>query len=272
MLKLIFVGYALILLALVFFEARLVYPGAYMDERAQWAPAADSAIQSVAYTADDQTHLQGRLLERPGSSGALLYLHGNGTRAKWLDARIQRFGERFNLHILAAEFRGFDGSETTPTEAGVIADAHAARAYLCKRYKLNPEDIVLYGRSLGGGVAAALAGHDGAKALILERTFDSLVDVAAGHYRWIPVRYLMNNRFDSIAYLERFTGPVIQIHGTQDQIVPIKHGKRLYAALVSEQKHWIEVEGLGHNDRLPDPNLAQIHKALNHLTSGKQAR
>jgi len=261
-LKIGLIFYGLLLIALVVFEARLVYPGAFMDANLARGVPHDSPVQLVRYPSAKDEPLHGHLLERPGARGALLYLHGNGTRSAWLDHRIRRFAERFDLHVLAAEFRGFDESGRTPTEQSIIADALAARDYLSQRYGINPAEIVLYGRSLGGGVAAALAGDGRAKALILERTFDSLVDVAAGHYPYFPVRYLMSNRFDSVARLKGFKGSVIQIHGTVDQVIPIRHGRGLFDSLTTPSKRWIQVEGLGHNDWLPDPALDRIVAAL----------
>jgi hypothetical protein len=198
----------------------------------------------------------------------MLYLHGNGTRSIWLDRRLERLGQAFDSHVLAAEFRGFDGSDFTPHESSVIEDAHAAHGYLCQRFAISPGDVVLYGRSLGGAVAAALAGQGGARTLILERTFDRMVDVAAEHYPWAPVRWIMRNRWDSVTRLAGFQGPVIQLHGTDDSIVPMIHGRRLFYSLTTTQKVWIQVEGLGHNDWLADPDQARIVEALERFKHG----
>ncbi|MDF1836651.1 MAG: alpha/beta hydrolase [Planctomycetota bacterium] len=258
--------YGALVAALVLFEARLVYPGAYMDSNRIPHAQVDSPVKLVAYESSEGQALQGHMLERRGAQGVLLYLHGNGTRAAWLEPRIRRFAERFNMHVLAAEFRGFDKSDFTPTEQSVIADAISARRYLCHRFGIEPDGIVLYGRSLGGGVAAALAAEGGAEAVILERTFDRLVDVAAGHYPWVPVGWVMGNRYDSIKRLARFAGPVIQLHGTEDRVVPMVHGRKLFESLTTPSKSWIQVEGLGHNDRLPDRELDLLVESLRKLT------
>lgn len=254
--------YVVLLLALVLFEARLVYPGAYMDNAAGPASQANSAVQTVRYQGAEQIHLQGRLLEIQDAQTVILYLHGNGTRSIWLNAHLERLSQRFGATILAAEFRGFDDNDHTPTETTVVADAQAARRYLGQRYNLKPDQILLYGRSLGGGVAAALAADGGAKAVILDRSFDSLVNVAAEHYPWAPVRFLMRNRYDSVARLLDYRGPVIQLHGTVDRVVPIAHARALHRKLGTLRKKWIEVKGLGHNDWLSDADLAQVVDAV----------
>ena len=113
------------------------------------------------------------------------------------------------------------------------------------------DEVILMGRSLGGGVAVALAAQDGAKALILENTFPCMADAAATHYPWLPVRLVMDNRYDSLSQIRRYSGPVLQSHGTSDDIVPIVLGRQLFAAVPSEAKRWIEFAGLGHNDAWP---------------------
>jgi len=261
-LKIVAALYALLLVALVFLEARMVYPGAYMDGNAGRTIPADSPVERIEYTGQDGQLLHGHLMERSGAKGALLYLHGNGTRSAWLDGRIRRLAARFDLHVLAAEFRGFDDLDWTPTEASIIEDAQTARDHLCQRFELDPSGIVLFGRSLGGGVAAALAAEGGARAVVLERSFDRLVDVAAGHYPLFPIRFLMRNRFDSVARLTDFQGPVIQLHGTADRVVPMDHGRRLFDSLTTPSKVWVQVEGLGHNDWLPDRELDHLVSAL----------
>ena len=104
----------------------------------------------------------------------------------------------------------------------------------------------------------AVASLGGAKALILERTFDRLVDVAAAKYPVLPVPFLMSNRYDSIAKLTAYKGPLIQLHGTADALIPIEHAERLFQSSRCQPRHWIAVEGLGHNDQLPATALGEI--------------
>jgi fermentation-respiration switch protein FrsA (DUF1100 family) len=129
-------------------------------------------------------------------------------------------------------------------------------------YQVRADEIILYGRSLGGGCAVALAADGGARALVLERTFDRLVDVAAAQYPVIPVQLLMRNRYDSLDRLPRYRGPLIQLHGTRDQLIPIDRGKRLFAAARSSRKHFIAVPGLGHNEQLPMDSLVELAECV----------
>ena len=281
------IAYATILLVLIGMETRLVYPGAFMNEpqpatafHASIVPSppvdvpvvnssaeqnaeqnAEPRIETVRYESTDGVTLRGRLLERGPDKEIVLYFHGNGTKAAWLDSWIQELSEQLDATVMAAEYRGFE-DDTDPTEKGVLADSLAARDFLCDRYQTKPKDIILYGESLGGGCAVAVASSGGAKALILDRTFDRMIDVAAGVYPFLPVRWVMRNRYDSVAKLTVYHGPLISIHGTDDELIPIEHGRRLYDSARCERKHWIEVDGLGHIGPLPPETMKELTQTL----------
>jgi fermentation-respiration switch protein FrsA (DUF1100 family) len=176
---------------------------------------------------------------------------------------LQRLASEFDANVMVAEFRGYADDEPKPDEAGVLADCRAARRFLMDAYDVTAKEIILYGRSLGGGCAVALAADGGAKALVLERTFDRLVDIAAGQYPYIPVNWLMRNRYDSVARIKQYDGPLIQLHGTTDQLIPIQNARRLYQASRSPMKRWIAVPGLGHNDLLSMNQLSKLADRVN---------
>ena len=109
---------------------------------------------------------------------------------------------------------------------------------------------MLLGRSLGGAVAVELAAEDGAAGLVLESTFTSVADMAAELYPWLPVRLLVRTRFDSLAKIKKYHGPVFVSHGDCDTIVPIAHGRRLFEA-ANEPKEFALIDGCDHNDPMP---------------------
>jgi hypothetical protein len=121
---------------------------------------------------------------------------------------------------------------------------------------------VLIGRSLGGGVAVALAAEQGAAALVLESTFSSLCDTAACQYPWLPVRWVMDNRYDSLTRIQEYSGPLLQCHGTEDSIVPIELARQLFDASPSRIKRWMEFPGLGHNSDWPGSYYATLAEFL----------
>ena len=267
--QIVVVTYIALLIALVCLETRLVYPGAYFGEvdGTQNYPSGNaSGIEPVEYKSEDGTPLKGRLVEKDGAANCLLFFHGNGSKARWLDAWGNVLSDAFDANVFLAEYRGYE-DDATPSESAVISDCRAARNFLCNRYQCEPSDIILYGRSLGGGCAVAMASQGGAKALVLERTFDRLVDVAGDKYPYVPVSMLMRNRYDSIAKLTAYDGPLVMLHGNTDNLIPIKHARRLYESARCDEKHWIEVPGLGHNDPLASTDLNQIAQAVRQFTA-----
>jgi fermentation-respiration switch protein FrsA (DUF1100 family) len=147
-----------------------------------------------------------------------------------------------------------------------LADARAARAWLAKRTGVSESQIVLMGESLGGGVMVDLASQDGARALILDSTFSALPDVAAHHYRWLPVRWLMRNRFDSLAKIGAYRGPLLQMHGDADTIIPLTIGQRLFEA-ANEPKRFVVLPGHDHNDVRPHEFYAALDAFVAELPS-----
>ncbi len=264
--RIVVIGYATVLITLVLMETRMVYPGAYLDsETGQQIDPRGGKIVSVDYTTADGVSLRGRLLDRPGSKNTLLFFHGNASKAEWLDGWASRLSDAFDATVMVAEYRGFGGPGPTPCEKGLVADSIAARDFLCELQSIEPTQLILYGRSLGGGCAVAVAASGGAKALVLERTFDRMVDVAAGRYPFVPVHWLMRNEYDSVSALANFRGPLIQLHGTPDRSIPIQHAINLHRSADCWPKRWIEVPGLGHNDRLSSGHLSEMAEWIDEL-------
>jgi fermentation-respiration switch protein FrsA (DUF1100 family) len=162
------------------------------------------------------------------------------------------------------DYRGYGRSAGSPSEAGVLADARAARDWLAKRAQIEPQQVVLMGESLGGAVAVDLAAADGARALILENSFNSLPDVAAYHFPWLPVRWLMRTRFDSASKIGRYHGPLLQSHGQPDHVVPYAFGVKLFEA-ANEPKRFITYPGFDHNDGRPPAYFDELRKELEKL-------
>jgi fermentation-respiration switch protein FrsA (DUF1100 family) len=144
------------------------------------------------------------------------------------------------------DYRGYGRSDGVPTESGLLQDARAARRWLAERTGVDERQIVLLGESLGGGVAVDLAAHDGAAGLVLESTFTSLPDVARHHLPYLPVSFLMRNRFNSLAKIKDYHGPLMIAHGDADPLIPLEHAKRLHQA-ASGPKWLVTIPDAGHN-------------------------
>lgn len=176
--------------------------------------------------------------------GLVIYFHGNASSP--VDAsRLRPHLAPRGHAILAPTYRGYPPSEGRPSEAGLIEDARAVWRYAVEELGHDPSRIVLHGRSLGGGVATALAAEVSPRALVLEGTFASVSEVAASRYPMYPVGLLMRHPFDSLARAPRVRAPVLLVHGDADEVVPVAHGRRLAAAFPDAR--YIELPGLGHN-------------------------
>jgi fermentation-respiration switch protein FrsA (DUF1100 family) len=179
-----------------------------------------------------------------GDGPVWLYFHGNGGALRY---RVERFRELTTQGdgLVALSYRGYAGSTGSPTEAGLIADARAAYDFATKRYA--PSRIVLWGESLGSGVALALAAEREVARIVLEAPFLSAVDVAAGVYPYLPVRWLMKDQFRSDLRVANVRVPVLILHGDRDNVVPIASGQMLYK-LITSPKRFVRVAGAGHEN------------------------
>lgn len=248
-----------LLLVLMFFENWLLYPAPkYPDAAGDWT-ASYLPHEDVVFTSADGTKLHGWLVEHEKPRAILLYCHGNGDCVGYLGQYLKQLCEEQALTIFAFDYRGYGKSEGSPEEAGILADGHAAQLWLANRTKRQPADIVLMGRSLGGGVAVDLAAKNGARGLILQNTATSMPDAAAAIYWFAPVNWLMKNRYDSLSKIGRYQGPVLMSHGTADDLIPFALGRKLFDAVPSAQKRFITIQRGGHND--PEP--AEYDAALN---------
>jgi fermentation-respiration switch protein FrsA (DUF1100 family) len=242
--------YLLVLLLMTFLETWLVYPIPPI-ERADWV-AAELEHEEVWFHADDGNRLHGWLVPHMAARRAIVYCHGNGEQVADNIEVVTRLRDQLQATVLIFDYRGYGHSEGTPNEAGLVADGLAAQKWLAKKLGLTTDKLVVMGRSIGGGVAVAMAAKQGARALVLESTFSRLVDVAASHYRWLPVRLLMRNRFDSLERIKNYQGPLFQSHGSADRVVPIELGRELYQEAPSKQKRLLEIPGGDHNDESSD--------------------
>jgi fermentation-respiration switch protein FrsA (DUF1100 family) len=182
------------------------------------------------------------------SRGVLLFCHGNGGNISHRLDSILQF-HQIGLDVFIFDYRGYGRSGGSPSEAGLSADARGAWEYLTRERGVEPGRILLFGRSLGGAVAASIAenleGPAAPAALILESTFTSLPDVGARLYPWLPVRLLSREKYPTLERLERIHVPVLVCHSPDDEVVAYVFGKRLYEA-AKVPKQFLEMRG-GHN-------------------------
>jgi len=203
------------------------------------------SFEAINLTTTDGVKLSGWFIPSENARGVVLFFHGNaGNISHRLDS-IEVF-HRLGLSVFIIDYRGYGLSEGKPSEQGTYLDAEAAWHYLVEEQHILPEQIVLFGRSLGGAVAVWLAQQHTPGVLILESTFTSVPDVGAKHYPFLPIRWLSRFQYNSLERLPTIQCPILIIHSPDDEIVPYNHGQQLFAA-APEPKAFLSLTG-GHNE------------------------
>jgi len=218
----------------------------YFPETARTPPAAaglPAAEEIVLDTADGEKLIAWHVPPR-GSKPLVIYFHGNGGSLRLRGGRFRALVSD-GTGLLALSYRGYGGSSGRPSEAGLLNDARAAYDFAAARHPA--ERIVLWGESLGTGVAVALAAERPVGRVILESPFTSAVDVAAKVYFFVPVRLLMKDQFRSDERIGAVTAPVLVLHGERDNVVPIAFGERLFG-MIRAPKKFIRLPRAAHND------------------------
>ena len=185
---------------------------------------------------------------RPGDAGKprIVLFHGNAQDASARLA-IAEQAARHGYPVLLATYRGFGGNPGTPSEQGLYADARATLDALSAASDPQSGRIVLWGESLGTGVATKMAQERPVAGVILQSPYTSVAERAGEMMRWLPARLLVTDRFDSLSRIAAIDAPLLIVHGAQDTLIPIRHGRALFAA-AGGTKSFLELPDRGHND------------------------
>lgn len=201
--------------------------------------------EKLTINTTDEVHLDAWFILAPYPGPTLLFFHGNAGN---ISHRLDSIGifHRLGLNVCIIDYRGYGRSTGKPTEPGVYRDAEAAWRYLTQDRGIDPNHIVLFGRSLGGAIAAWLGAHTQPAAVIIESSFTSVPDLASKLYPLAPVRLLTRLQFDTLKVVQSIESPLLVIHSKEDEIIPFAHGEAIYEA-AKAPKQFIELRG-GHND------------------------
>lgn len=265
---LIFVMYAAVLGFMAINENSIVFSGTSLGDQGHPIPADTATIpwDSIDVQADDgvPVFLLLSRLEEKKEAPWVIFFHGNGLLVgspPCVD-RYQILRET-GFNVLAVEFRGYGmSSEHTVSEKGVYADARAGWTYLTEQIGVNPSQIVLYGWSLGSGVATHLASQVNPAGLITEGAFTALPDVGKETYPWLPVSLIMQNQFDNLDRAGSLSLPWLLLHSRHDKIIPFSHGEKL--AATAKNSYLIELRGT-HNEIDRDATLAALNDFFERL-------
>lgn len=238
------IGYALLCLFMWGFQRQLIYfpqTDIQSPERHGLSGFSDLRLQSL-----DGTGLQ--VWHHAARSGypTVLYFHGNAGHLGGRAAYFRLLSDA-GFGVLALSYRGYGQSGGRPSEQGFYQDAQAIQRYARERLMLPTEKMILYGESIGAGVAAHLAIECACAALVLQAPFTSLTDIAKAHYPWLPVNLLLSDHFDSFSKIAHIQVPLLLLHGEKDTIVPVKYGKALFER-APQPKQAIYQPHTGHNN------------------------
>jgi uncharacterized protein len=236
-------GYFVGLGVLFFAQRSLLFPIPQAGRTPPEAAGFGVAEEHFLTTADGEKIVVWHVPAKPGHA-VVVYFHGNGD---FLAGLVGRFRDITSdgTGLLALSYRGYAGSSGRPSEQGLLLDAAATYAFASARYDANR--IVVWGFSLGSGVAVALAADQQIGKLVLEAPYTSITDVAGRAYPIIPVRWLIRDPFRSDLRIAHVTAPVLIMHGAQDSTIPIDLGERLFA-LARKPKQFVRFPEGGHND------------------------
>jgi hypothetical protein len=195
----------------------------------------------VFFDASDGVTLCGWFVPAKDARATVLYCHGNAENiSDGLDP-IEIL-HRLRLNVFVFDYRGYGKSRGKPTEQGTCLDVEAAWRCLVETRNVPPESIIVHGRSLGGAVAAHLATVRRPRALILESTFTSIPDRGAEMFPILPIRSICTFRYNTLQVLPTLHCPILVIHSSEDRLIPISHGRKLFAA-ANEPKQFLEIRG-----------------------------
>jgi fermentation-respiration switch protein FrsA (DUF1100 family) len=237
------VGYLGGVVVMFFAQRAFIYP---VPQDFRTAPAAagfEVAEEALLTAADGEKVIVWHVPPR-ADRAVVLYFHGNGDSLAGLAGRFREITQD-GTGLVALSYRGYAGSSGRPTERGLLLDAEAAYAFASARY--DAKRIVVWGFSLGSGVATALAADHPIGKLVLEAPFTSLTDVAAAAFPFLPVRWLIADQFRSDQCIARVRAPLLIMHGTQDITISIELSRRL-VALANQPKQFVAFPKGGHND------------------------
>lgn len=228
----IFFIYFLVLVFLYFYQRNLLY---HPNENNYSEDKISVDIENVRIKTSDNIELLGWYYEKNLKDfKTLIFFHGN---AGSLENRIHKLNHfrDMNINFLIIAWRGFSGNNGNPSEQGLYEDGKSAIDWLIKK-GVSEKNLILYGESLGTGVATHLAQNKNFAGVILETPFTSMIDAAKKFYPYIPVKLLLKDKFENYKKIKNINLPILIMHGEIDQLVPFSMGKKIYE-IANEPKY-----------------------------------
>jgi fermentation-respiration switch protein FrsA (DUF1100 family) len=235
----------------------LIYP---FDPSSSPAP---SQLSETSVTTIDQKSLVVWFAKPRLQKPVIFYFHGNAGNLASRTFRFQQFTKR-GYGVIAMAYRGSSGSTGTPSEQSITSDARLIRNSIHTILgQTHTGPIIYYGESLGTGVAAKLASEIAPDGLILEAPYTSVATRAAEQFPMFPIQSLLDERWETLDYISSVTAPLLILHGTDDKVIPIEHGKRVFSAAASLDKTLNIIVGASHHQLWSVEGQTAIYKFIN---------
>jgi fermentation-respiration switch protein FrsA (DUF1100 family) len=261
------VAYAIAVAVMYLAQRRFIYfPDSY--RMMPGAAGLQNVVERIIATPDGERLIAWYGKAAPGQP-TLLYFHGNGGALDGRAERIHNYLAR-GRGMFMMSYRGYSGSSGSPSEAANVADAKLAFNALVKE-GVSPGEIILYGESLGTGVAVQVAAEKPVAGVILDSPFTSIVERAGQLYPWLPVGLLLQDRYESIRHIRDVHVPIFILHGEADEVVPADMGRRLFAA-ANEPKEIKTLPGAGHVDHYNFGSFEIINRWIDKLWAARSAK
>jgi uncharacterized protein len=241
------IAYIAILVVLLLLEDQFLYGPRHVE---LGKPPAGMAVETVEMTSRRGEGIHAwwsKAKDWRPEQGAVLLCHGNGGNLSHRGRVLTHWIEEIGVAVLIFDYPGYGKSSGEPSEDGCYAAGEAAYDWLRESAQVPAERILLYGGSLGGGIATDLASRRPHWALVLVAAFTSFPDMAETRFPWLPGRWLVHNRFENIDKISRCRGPVFIAHSPEDRLIPFAQGERLFAA-APEPKRFFPMPNYHHVD------------------------
>ena len=255
--------YICLLVVVFFFQRNLLYHPFVDNYLKDQNGSEPSEIEKITITTADNINLTGWFYNRDLEKfKTILFLHGNAGSLKNRTYKLNHFKD-LEVNFLIIAWRGFSGNKGKPSEQGLYEDAKSAIQWLSSQGVKN-NNIIIYGESLGTGVAIEIVQNKNYAGLILESPFTSMVDMGKKYYPFFPVRFLLRDKFESYKKINKISVPILIMHGEVDKIVPYTMGKKMYE-LANEPKFFYSQEYGDHMVEYDEKLLLALKKFIQSL-------
>ena len=232
-----------VLMLVALFQSKLIY---FPSRTIELTPASVGlTFEDISLTTQDGVKISTWWVPQRDARATVLFFHGNAGNNGDRIPELQTL-HALGYNVLIVDYRGYGNSEGSPGETGTYLDAQAAWQHLTQSRGLSARSIVIVGESIGGAVAIDLAHRVSPGAFVVQSSFTRLSDIAALHYPFLPVRWMLRHRYDSIDKVGEITCPKLFFHGAEDLLIPLANGKALFEA-AANPKEFVVTPG-EHND------------------------